>query len=743
MDHKEYRLAAVMFTDIVGFSRMMEADEAGTLTLMDYHNKVVRESVQVFGGSVIKTIGDAFLVEFPNANNAVRCGIEIQKVLENYNASSPKQNLVLRVGVHLGDIYFFENDALGEGINIASRLQSVCKPGRICISQDVYNLVSNKLDTPIKPLGKVSLKNISRDIHAFEILTNGASDSLLADSQTSSAKEETDTAKFQDFNSDLSMDEQKIVRLKVFELIKTKGRRVSLTEAQDYLNTQDVRVKKYLEDMVSKGFLSKASGTQNTGHGSSADYSSGQGSETYRHERREYRRSNRREGSDFWHEEFPEITREVGRNFKEIAQEIKKEIQTEIQKGKQKPQAASKAAESFNFMQVVEQQERNLRKEKSSFTAHMASFIPVNLGLWFIWFLTGGFVWPAIVTLAWGIGIVSHWATLRCKIKEQKELQAMPKLRLDQWNILRRFFKNRRNWQGHIWSNLATSVFLFLLNLMVSPGALWSLIPIAGMGIGIFSHLGASKSKEEEILIKLAESGVPIDYLGKSSKKIQKMRLESGIGPLGQEAEQYRKRILSSLKGLKGKSPLGSDFPKILDDYVQQIKTLSLRDQEVSILLNSLDMQSLQAEYDKVFQEMEKETDLRLKAEYKRTLEQIELQKKAQVEIVAEQKLLHLRLQNALNGLKRLEVDVARMMSLQRSGQALGTDQLTQKSEELRLYLDDLRQGYEEVEHLDTVIDPFEQLLKKAAEREALEKKAADSNQDKDLLSDSESPDKE
>lgn len=172
MEQKDYRLAAIMYTDIAGFSRMMESDEAGTLELLRYHNELIGGIVAAHHGTVIKTIGDALLVDFKNTVEAMQSALEIQDKLYVHNKEeTPGQPLLIRIGVHLGDIYFFENDALGEGINIAARLQSLARPGCICFSQDVYNLVLNKIEFQAQKLGKVSLKNITKEIHAYEITT--------------------------------------------------------------------------------------------------------------------------------------------------------------------------------------------------------------------------------------------------------------------------------------------------------------------------------------------------------------------------------------------------------------------------------------------------------------------------------------------------------------------------------------------------------------------------------------------
>jgi len=162
-----------MFTDIVGFSRMMEEDERGTLKTLDFHDKLVREQVDRFRGSVIKTIGDAFLAQFQTTLDAVQCSLAVQEGIREYNEAKLGKPLTLRIGVHLGDIYFYENDALGEGINIASRLQSATKPGHITISREVYSQVSGKIPMKVESMGQVHLKNITREVHAYEIIPGG------------------------------------------------------------------------------------------------------------------------------------------------------------------------------------------------------------------------------------------------------------------------------------------------------------------------------------------------------------------------------------------------------------------------------------------------------------------------------------------------------------------------------------------------------------------------------------------
>lgn len=174
MEEKDYRLAAIMYTDIVGFSKMMGENERETLALLKIHNYIIENAVSTFHGNVIKTIGDAYMVDFRNTVEALQCAIEIQEKLYEYNVSVVTNKILVRIGLHLGDIYFYEKDAFGDGVNIAARLQSFAKPGCICFSQDIYNQVLHKIDFHAENLGEVSLKNITKEIYAYEIETKNS-----------------------------------------------------------------------------------------------------------------------------------------------------------------------------------------------------------------------------------------------------------------------------------------------------------------------------------------------------------------------------------------------------------------------------------------------------------------------------------------------------------------------------------------------------------------------------------------
>jgi adenylate cyclase len=168
------RLAAIMFTDIVGFSRQMGANEARTLRLLEIHNHVIQQAVADHHGHVIKTAGDGFLVEFSSVVHAVQSAQFIQGQFQTHNTEKEKsEQLHVRIGIHLGDIVVQPNgDVLGDGVNIASRLQTLAEPDTICISQKVYEEVAKKLALgTVVSLGRPRLKNIAERFAVYTLLS--------------------------------------------------------------------------------------------------------------------------------------------------------------------------------------------------------------------------------------------------------------------------------------------------------------------------------------------------------------------------------------------------------------------------------------------------------------------------------------------------------------------------------------------------------------------------------------------
>jgi len=171
----ERRLAAILAADVVGYSRLMEADEVGVLgALKGHRHELINPSIADHHGSIVKLMGDGALVEFASVVDAVKCALAIQRGMAERNADVPKERRIdLRIGVHLGDIIVEGEDIYGDGVNIAARLEGLSQPGGICISQQAFDQIETKLDLTYEDLGNQQVKNIARPVHAYRIRLDG------------------------------------------------------------------------------------------------------------------------------------------------------------------------------------------------------------------------------------------------------------------------------------------------------------------------------------------------------------------------------------------------------------------------------------------------------------------------------------------------------------------------------------------------------------------------------------------
>ena len=167
----ERRLAAVLAADVAGYSRLMGANEEGTLARLKAVRKaLVDPTIATYRGRIVKTTGDGMLVEFASAVDAVRGAVEFQRGMVDHKSSVPQDaRIEFRIGIHVGDIIIDDNDIFGDGVNIAARLEGIAEPGGVCISDDTYRQVRDRVDLAFDDKGEIALKNIARPVRVFAL----------------------------------------------------------------------------------------------------------------------------------------------------------------------------------------------------------------------------------------------------------------------------------------------------------------------------------------------------------------------------------------------------------------------------------------------------------------------------------------------------------------------------------------------------------------------------------------------
>ena len=168
------RLAAIVAADVAGYSRLMGLDEVGTARTLREHRKVTDALVEKHGGRLVKSTGDGVLLEFPSVVDAVECAVAVQEVMAQRNEGIPQdRRMLFRIGINLGDILIEGDDILGDGVNIAARLEGIAEPGGICVSSSAYDQVRGKVEVEFTDLGEQRLKNIDRPVRVYTAKSRG------------------------------------------------------------------------------------------------------------------------------------------------------------------------------------------------------------------------------------------------------------------------------------------------------------------------------------------------------------------------------------------------------------------------------------------------------------------------------------------------------------------------------------------------------------------------------------------
>lgn len=361
------------------------------------------------------------------------------------------------------------------------------------------------------------------------------------------------------------------------------------------------------------------------------------------------------------------------------------------------------------------------RKSSSGFIGNLISFAGVNALLWYINLtFSPGFTWAAIVSMAWGTGIVSNFfAMIRGKTKAA-ELERMPALEAEALDCYKKLNRVKDSMALHSASMLSVPPLLFTINLLTSPGFLWAAIPSGIMALSFMGHLASfplTKRGLEKKLFRLlgVESWKELFRAGKGRNEAVR-----GAGPYASfyaEAAAARDDLVKEIKKGRGLDEFGKDMIPTLDRYVEQVKLLTHSVNEIDGLVNSIPIAELSKDREGLQVKMEATGSRALKEEYRRSITEIERQEKAYKELEDQREILRLRLGSSVNSIKQLKIDLARMKAIPEAADDQAIQAIRRKAAEMAGYLDDLKTGYYEATR-----DPFEELERLAAEAEEQKK---------------------
>ncbi|MFW5693918.1 MAG: 2TM domain-containing protein [Alkalispirochaeta sp.] len=689
MDHTDYRLAAILYVDIVGFRTMMAADERAALELLSESTRRVTAVAERYHGTVIKTDGDRLLLDFPTTAEAYRCAGAILSAIGELGpvpGESAGSRLRARIGLHVGDVFFRENDALGNGIEIVRALTDIARPGHVVASGDVYNQIRDKLDgTAAIDVGPQEIAPLYQRVSAYELdvldlragprRPRGGDEPLGAGGASNAASppgEAPDRHHTERDHSGVGFEEDyRRLRRLVLDSIRTRAARPDQARLPAQIGLAEEPSPVLVARLVEEGLV-RPTEAEDEPAWSTRSQSTG------REDRPKEHRHDPR--SDLQFDPAQALGDVVRRGLKRILR---------TSGGSDADVAAAYRTEF----------ERRMKAERAGLAGHTTAYIGVNTLLVGLWAWSGvSFPWFLIPALGWGIGYVSHRVTVKSRERELEQVQAARNPTRHQLQLHRRLWKIRRRFRGHLASNGMTMALLGTINIITQTPFPWALIPIGFMGVGLVAHWRKSRDEEEEVLQQLEASGfAPVGSRGADRR--WSVSADFGTESPAAEAKAIRGELLKELRSMKeAERPVGNDVKNVLDTYVDQIEALTTALREVDALIAGIPISELEADRRRLEEQLAQCSDSRLAEEYRRSIQQIDTQRQSYSELKAEREMLALRANTAVGALKQLKIDVVRARSSRGRVAQSSLDDLRARSTDLSRYLSDLREAYEELE---------------------------------------------
>lgn len=339
---------------------------------------------------------------------------------------------------------------------------------------------------------------------------------------------------------------------------------------------------------------------------------------------------------------------------------------------------------------------RRIEKGFAGFRVHFTAFAAVNLLFFVIWAVTGmGHPWFLYPLGAWAIGLFNHLNPVIQKHRQRREIEALPDLTEQETRYLKRMHRARTGFAAHAVSAVSFSAYLIMINGITGGGFPWALIPAAAMGTALLLHWSAYGPKmrkmKTEILSWIASGGISRD----DSAGFDADEREP---PVVQEASVLHRKILRQIDEMEKDHPaIAGDMRPLLDTYFQQVRQLAAKSQEIDNLLTQLPQVELQQDRVRLKNRMAQVESDRLREEYEKSILEVDRQLASMKELSHAGEMLELRISSAVNLMKQLQLDLARVKGASITN-TTSFGMLKEKSDELSRYIEDLESGYEELD---------------------------------------------
>jgi len=485
MDNQEFKLSAILSIDIPDLSFSDEGDEnPGSIEAC---HRLIEAASLSHKGNLIKAIGDSFILSFDNCQDAVKCAMDIAGRLSSAAASAaaPSPRLRARMGIHLGDVRFFERNVFGDAVDTASALQAAARPGSICVSAEVLSLVREKIALDASLLSEQRHKSLPAGIKAYEIQNAPASEAEPNPKRPPESAEKGPT-----------LEE---IRKAILEEIRAQGRRLTVDEAKRKFGWYGVEATEVIASLAESGILiGKATADraswENYRRKEAPGYASanaagdlGKSIETAIHSivseieravetggKGGSQRPGESSGTGLHFRFDKDSFRESAMNFKEVGREIRRQVResrhAERQGERRSERRASRSKGSALSTSSFDAYRAELSKKAGKLGKGIAggiiSFLAVNAGLWYLNLnYSKGFPWAAIVSVFWGFGLVdSVFSAIRIS-RQAREAEALPDLDDSQTKELKAIHKERDSIGKHFISALSIPSALALVNM--------------------------------------------------------------------------------------------------------------------------------------------------------------------------------------------------------------------------------------------------------------------------------------